>query len=180
MHSHTHISLLSSPEAQGKVTLCLNGKDSEVTGRIRNVVDSVRSNLRHSLSNPKRDALLSQLYRVSEDQYVDLAQSLGGDNESFKAEMEQLLRRDIQIVSENNFNTAAGLASSSSGLSSLAFGLSRLFGIKDDAFDTSSIARLGSGSACRSLYGGFVEWRRGWEEQELQRLRGLESTAPEY
>jgi len=63
----------------------------------------------------------------------------------------------IIIESENNFATASGLASSSSGLSCLSFALAELFGVKEKfEGEYSTFARLGSGSACRSLFGGFV------------------------
>ena len=66
----------------------------------------------------------------------------------------------------NNFATAAGLASSASGLACLARSLAAVYGLKE-SFDGefSMYARLGSGSACRSLYGGVVEWERGFEEE---------------
>eukprot|EP00668_Euglena_longa_P042517 GGOE01056287.1.p1 GENE.GGOE01056287.1~~GGOE01056287.1.p1 ORF type:complete len:412 (-),score=151.83 GGOE01056287.1:333-1523(-) len=64
----------------------------------------------------------------------------------------------IRAVSENNFPTAAGMASSASGYCCLVYALAQLFGIKDDI---SAIARIGSGSACRSVYGGFVKWLKG-------------------
>ncbi|ESN93109.1 hypothetical protein HELRODRAFT_185177 [Helobdella robusta] len=64
----------------------------------------------------------------------------------------------IHICSKNNFPTAAGLASSAAGLACLVFCLARLYNIDGDV---SGIARLGSGSACRSMYGGFVEWMVG-------------------
>lgn len=64
----------------------------------------------------------------------------------------------IHICSENNFPTAAGLASSAAGLACLVFVLAKLFNIEGDVSD---IARQGSGSACRSMYGGFVEWTVG-------------------
>ena len=66
----------------------------------------------------------------------------------------------LKIVSDNNFPTAAGLASSASGYAALLFGLCQLFHI-DDSAKISALARLGSGSACRSLYGGFVQWIAG-------------------
>jgi diphosphomevalonate decarboxylase len=63
----------------------------------------------------------------------------------------------IRITSENNFATASGLASSSSGLSCLSFALAKLYGVKEEfEGEYSKFARMGSGSACRSLYGGFV------------------------
>ena len=61
----------------------------------------------------------------------------------------------LRIVSRNNFPTAAGLASSAAGYACLVYALCTLFEIKDDF---SEIARQGSGSACRSIYGGFVQW----------------------
>lgn len=66
----------------------------------------------------------------------------------------------IRICSENNFPTAAGLASSAAGFACFAYALCNLFGITN--LETiSTIARSGSGSACRSVYGGFVQWVAG-------------------
>ncbi|KAB1260260.1 Diphosphomevalonate decarboxylase [Camelus dromedarius] len=64
----------------------------------------------------------------------------------------------VHIASENNFPTAAGLASSAAGYACLAYTLARVYGVESDL---SEVARRGSGSACRSLYGGFVEWQMG-------------------
>ena len=59
----------------------------------------------------------------------------------------------VHICSENNFPTAAGLASSAAGYACLVSALCKLYGITSDV---SALARRGSGSACRSVYGGFV------------------------
>ncbi|XP_077230366.1 diphosphomevalonate decarboxylase 2-like [Tasmannia lanceolata] len=67
----------------------------------------------------------------------------------------------VHIASYNNFPTAAGLASSAAGFACLVFSLAKLMQVKDDLGQLSSIARQGSGSACRSLYGGFVKWVMG-------------------
>ena len=74
-------------------------------------------------------------------------------------------RNDFVVVrSENNFPTAAGLASSASGYGALAGALNRFFDLDLD-FDTlSTFARKGSGSASRSLHGGFVLWDKGWDD----------------
>lgn len=63
-----------------------------------------------------------------------------------------------KIVSTNNFPTAAGLASSASGYACLAKCLGEIFNLE---VDLSLLARLGSGSACRSMDGGFVKWNKG-------------------
>lgn len=68
---------------------------------------------------------------------------------------------NIHICSENNFPTAAGLASSAAGYACLVSSLCKLYGVEGDV---SSIARRGSGSACRSVYGGFVRWHMGVEK----------------
>nr|XP_016942081.1 diphosphomevalonate decarboxylase [Drosophila suzukii] len=66
----------------------------------------------------------------------------------------------IHIASVNNFPTAAGLASSAAGYACLVYSLSRLYDIPLNE-ELTTVARQGSGSACRSLYGGFVQWHRG-------------------
>jgi len=66
----------------------------------------------------------------------------------------------VHVVSENNFPTAAGLASSAAGYAALTFALAKLYGVPVDS-KLSTIARQGSGSACRSLAGGFVAWDMG-------------------
>jgi len=68
------------------------------------------------------------------------------------------LKLKCSIVSTNNFPTAAGLASSASGYACLAKCLGEIFELK---VDLSALARLGSGSACRSMDGGFVKWNKG-------------------
>lgn len=40
--------------------------------------------------------------------------------------------------------------------------LANAFGLVDE--DLPSIARQGSGSACRSIYGGFVHWKAGYDD----------------
>lgn len=67
----------------------------------------------------------------------------------------------VHVCSENNFPTAAGLASSASGLAALAYTLAQLYELDVSTSELSKIARQGSGSACRSLFGGFVSWEMG-------------------
>jgi diphosphomevalonate decarboxylase len=64
-----------------------------------------------------------------------------------------------RVVSENNFPTGAGLASSASGFAALALAASRAAGLELNEHELSRLARRGSGSACRSIPGGFVEWQ---------------------
>ncbi|KYM94402.1 Diphosphomevalonate decarboxylase [Cyphomyrmex costatus] len=64
----------------------------------------------------------------------------------------------VHICSKNNFPTAAGLASSAAGYACLTAALAKLYKIDGDI---SRIARSGSGSACRSVMGGFVRWYMG-------------------
>lgn len=72
-------------------------------------------------------------------------------------------KKDVsfKIKTENNFPTAAGLASSASGFSALAIAVSEILDLKLSEKELSIYARLGSGSASRSIFGGFVEWEKG-------------------
>ena len=75
---------------------------------------------------------------------------------------EEWTQYKLHIVSFNNFPTAAGLASSAAGFACLVFTVAQVYGIEESyPGELSAIARVGSGSACRSLYGGWVKWEMG-------------------
>ncbi|KAK2069923.1 hypothetical protein P8C59_004464 [Phyllachora maydis] len=67
----------------------------------------------------------------------------------------------LRLVSENNFPTAAGLASSAAGFAALVRAIADLYALPDSPAELSVVARQGSGSACRSLFGGYVAWAMG-------------------
>lgn len=66
-----------------------------------------------------------------------------------------------EIVSENNFPMGAGIASSAAAFAALALAASAAAGVNLKENELSSLARLGSGSACRSIPDGFCEWAYG-------------------
>ena len=70
-------------------------------------------------------------------------------------------RDPLHVAVRNTVPTAAGLASSASSMAALAFALARALGLDDRPDDVALLARLGSGSAVRSLHGGFVRWDAG-------------------
>lgn len=70
-----------------------------------------------------------------------------------------ILSYKLHICSENDFPTAAGLASSAAGYACFVYTLATLYGLQNE--ELTGIARLGSGSACRSILGGFVQWQKG-------------------
>jgi diphosphomevalonate decarboxylase len=65
--------------------------------------------------------------------------------------------RSAEVVSHNDFPTASGLASSASGFASLALAAVRAIGLDWDTTLVSDLARRSSGSAARSVFGGYVE-----------------------
>ncbi|KAJ2895716.1 diphosphomevalonate decarboxylase-like protein [Zalerion maritima] len=73
----------------------------------------------------------------------------------------KLSQMPLRIASENNFPTAAGLASSAAGFAALVRAIANLYELRESPTELSIIARQGSGSACRSLFGGYVAWRMG-------------------
>ncbi len=66
-----------------------------------------------------------------------------------------------EIVSENNFPAGAGIASSAAAFAALALAGSKAAGLNLSEAELSRLARRGSGSASRSIPGGFVEWQVG-------------------
>ncbi|WP_280487700.1 diphosphomevalonate decarboxylase [Nocardia farcinica] len=67
----------------------------------------------------------------------------------------------VMVISVNSGPTGAGLASSASGFAALAAAAATVFGLDRDARSLSRLARRGSGSACRSIFGGFAVWHAG-------------------
>ncbi len=71
----------------------------------------------------------------------------------------------FEINTSNSFPHSSGIASSASGMSALALCLCQLETRTDPSISrqnmlakASFISRIGSGSACRSIYGGIVQW----------------------
>jgi len=66
-----------------------------------------------------------------------------------------------KVMSENNFPTDTGLSSSSSGFAALTVAGVAAAGLELSERELSILSRQGSGSSCRSIPGGFVEWKVG-------------------
>ncbi|MBI4044526.1 MAG: diphosphomevalonate decarboxylase [Candidatus Diapherotrites archaeon] len=66
-----------------------------------------------------------------------------------------------RVESQNNFPSSAGLASSSSAFAALTLASISALGFNPKPKELSIIARQGSGSASRSIFGGFAEWKKG-------------------
>lgn len=75
----------------------------------------------------------------------------------------KLAKLDLKarVVSKNNFPKAVGLSASSSGFACLTLAASRAAGLDLEERELSRLARLASGSACRSIPNGWVEWEAG-------------------
>lgn len=71
-----------------------------------------------------------------------------------------------RVTSANNFPTGTGIASSASAFAALALAASSAIGLDLDEAALSRLARRGSGSACRSVPGGFVEWQQGQGDED--------------
>ncbi len=77
-----------------------------------------------------------------------------------RAQMQEKNLKAI-VISDNNFPMGAGIASSASAFAALAAAASKAAGLELDEASLSQLARRGSGSACRSVPNGFVEWQAG-------------------
>jgi len=121
-----------------------------------------------SIALPEKGAATSlSLHDEMVDQVILNGRELNGESgfvkriseflDLFRPEKKWRVKMDIQM----NIPEAAGLASSACGFASLTAALDDLFAWRLDKRDLSIFARLGSGSAARSLWRGFVEWHAG-------------------
>lgn len=79
-----------------------------------------------------------------------------------------------RVESHNNVPMAAGLASSASAFAALAGAASTAAGLSLSRRDLSRLARRGSGSATRSIYGGLVEWQKGTNDNDSYAIPVME------
>lgn len=75
------------------------------------------------------------------------------------------IRHKAKVISHNNFPMGVGIASSASGFSALALAATAAAGLEIATPELSALARLGSGSASRSIPDGFVIWHAGQNHQ---------------
>lgn len=74
----------------------------------------------------------------------------------------------VRVISKNYVPTAAGLASSASAFAALSLAANSFFETNYDFDKLCAVTRLGSGSACRSLLGGFVAWETNGKVYSLE------------
>ncbi len=81
----------------------------------------------------------------------------------FLNRIREITGKDFKAVvnTTNHVPTAAGFASSASGFAALAAAATKALGFQLDGNQLSRVARQGSGSACRSIFGGYVAWEKG-------------------
>jgi diphosphomevalonate decarboxylase len=95
------------------------------------------------------DALASVPFTARVSRFLDLLRQEAGSTSR------------VVVTTSNNFPTAAGLASSASGFAALALAATHALRIPTTPQSLSAWARRGSGSAARSIPGGFVVWHAG-------------------
>jgi diphosphomevalonate decarboxylase len=76
------------------------------------------------------------------------------------------IQERAEVISENNFPSGAGIASSAAAFAALAMAGSKASGLILREPELSRLARRGSGSASRSIPGGFVEWQVGTSDED--------------
>lgn len=76
------------------------------------------------------------------------------------------VQEQAEVITENNFPSGAGIASSASAFAALALAGSRAAGLTLTESELSRLARRGSGSAARSIPAGFVEWQAGTGDED--------------
>lgn len=79
-------------------------------------------------------------------EHIDRLRALSGINDR------------VRVTTANNFPSSSGIASSASGFAALTVAAADALGLHLSERKLTELARLGSGSACRSIPDGFVKW----------------------
>jgi diphosphomevalonate decarboxylase len=127
--------------SNGSISLTLGGLETQTTVTF----DESLASDQVTVDGQPASALASE--RVS--QHLDHIRALAGFD----------LNANVESV--NNFPVGAGIASSASAFAALTLAGISAAGLSLQPIELSRLARRGSGSACRSIFGGFVEWYAG-------------------
>jgi diphosphomevalonate decarboxylase len=127
--------------AAGSLSLTLDGLGTRTTVRFSDALDADRLVLGGAAADARATARVSA--------FLDRVRTRSG------------LRARAEVTSANDMPTASGLASSASGFAALAVAAARAAGLALAPAELSELARTGSGSAARSIFGGFAEMAPG-------------------
>lgn len=131
-----------------------NGSISMTLGGLETITEVAFTEGRRgdALTINGRPASPDSLRRVS--QHLDAIREIAG------------IGAGAQVRSRSNFPAGSGIASSAAAFAALTLAAAHAAGLRLDARALSRIARRGSGSASRSIFGGFVEWQAGASDEE--------------
>jgi len=104
--------------------------------------------------------------RYTQDQVVIEGNTLTREAKRVREHLDRLrARADVslraRVESTNTFPRGTGLSSSGSGFAALTYAAAAALDLHLSEREMSILARLASGTACRCVCGGFVEWRDG-------------------
>lgn len=141
------------------------------TGRQLPMNPSISMTLQNSYTDMK---IRFQLMDTAQNTIINKFTLEGHENQKFQSRLEKYLhsivdicpfvsKLQLDIESSNSFPHSVGIASSASGLSALALGIATIEAMIEgrnrvSMQKASLLSRLGSGSACRSVYPGFCIW----------------------
>lgn len=129
------------------------GLNLPATGSLSMALDGFGTQTTVELSDKEQDTFTLDDETITNDvrvsAFLDLVRALAKRSER------------ARVTSRNQVPTAAGLASSASAFAALALAATEAFGVALCERDLSMLARQGSGSAARSVFGGFVLMHKG-------------------
>jgi diphosphomevalonate decarboxylase len=143
--------------ANGSISMNLGGFETRTTVRFEEGLQADEAKINGKIAGDKARVRISKM--------LDEVRALAG------------VQFFAKVESQNNFPTSAGMASSASAFAALAMASTRAAGIQLDEAALSRLARRSSGSACRSIPGGFVEWASGTGDRNSY---AISIAPPEY
>ncbi len=140
--------------------------------RDQNLILPYNSSISMTVDTLKTHTTVEFNKKYSEDIFILNREKVKKNTKNYKKYIGRFLEKirektgedlKVKIMSENNFPTAAGLASSASGFSALSAAINDALDLDLAKKELSQLSRQGSGSSTRSIFGGFVKWYKGEE-----------------